>query len=66
MSEIVNLNKARKAKARQDKVRLADANRAKFGRTEAQKQADEGDEAKRIATLAGTFRERCDGEDEGR
>ena len=36
----VNLNKFRKAKAKADKTALAEANRAKFGRTKAQKTSD--------------------------
>jgi hypothetical protein len=40
MAEIINLNKARKAKAAVEKAARADANRARFGRTKAQKQAD--------------------------
>jgi hypothetical protein len=46
MVEIINLNKARKAKARVDKSTQADANRARFGRTRAQKQADAAEIAK--------------------
>lgn len=40
MAEIVNFNKARKAKAKTDKAQKADENRAKFGRTKAEKQRD--------------------------
>jgi len=40
MAEIINLNKARKAKERVDKSARAEANRARFGRSKAQKQAD--------------------------
>ena len=40
MSEIVNLNKARKARARADKKARADANAVKFGRTKAEKSLD--------------------------
>ena len=36
MAEIVNLNRARKAKARVDATKQAEANRAKFGRTRAE------------------------------
>lgn len=46
MAEIINLNKARKAKARVDKSARADANRGRFGRTKAQKQADAAESAK--------------------
>ena len=50
MAEIINLNKARKAKERVDNSARAEANRAKFGRTKAQKQA-EADEAYRRTKL---------------
>lgn len=36
----VNLNKFRKAKAKAGKTALAETNRAKFGRTKAQKDVD--------------------------
>lgn len=39
MAEIVNLNRWKKAKAKQDKTRQADANRVAFGRTKAEKTA---------------------------
>jgi len=42
MAEIINLNKARKAKAAVEKAARADANRARFDRTKAQKAADAG------------------------
>ena len=50
MAEIINLNKARKAKAAVDKAALAAENRARFGRTKAQKQA-EAEEAYRRTKL---------------
>lgn len=50
MAEIINLNKARKAKAAVDKAARAETNRARFGRTKAQKQA-EADEAYRRTKL---------------
>lgn len=40
MSGIVNLNKARKAKARAGKKSDADANAVRFGRTKAEKSLD--------------------------
>ena len=40
MAEIVNLRAARKARARSDREAKAEANRRKFGRTKAEKQAD--------------------------
>nr|WP_083434650.1 DUF4169 family protein [Sphingomonas sp. Y57] len=40
MGDVVNLNKARKARARSDAKATAEANRAKFGRTRAEKERD--------------------------
>ena len=40
MPEIVNLRRARKDKARQQRESEADANRRRFGRTKAEKSAD--------------------------
>lgn len=51
MPEVINLNRARKAKARAEKVVQADANRAKFGRTGAEKKADALDRARTERTL---------------
>ncbi|MGJ8528279.1 DUF4169 family protein [Maritalea sp.] len=51
MAEIVNLRQARKNKARSEKEINADANRAKFGRTKAEKKLVEATkelEAKRL------------------
>ena len=41
MNGVVNLNKFRKAKQRAEKTGKAAANRAKFGRTKAEKRQDE-------------------------
>ena len=38
MGDIVNLRRIRKVKARDDKAKVADANRAKFGQTKAERQ----------------------------
>lgn len=57
MAEVVNLNKARKAKARAMKETTAAANRVLHGRTKAQKQADAAEKAKRDALLDGAKRE---------
>ena len=57
MAEIVNLNKARKAQARQEAEALAAANRAKHGRTKAEKANDARAEARRKALLDGAKRE---------
>jgi hypothetical protein len=40
MGEIINLRQARKVRARADKAANAAANRAKFGRTKAEKTAE--------------------------
>lgn len=40
MTEIINLNKKRKAKARVEKEKTAANNRVKFGRTKAEKQLE--------------------------
>ena len=40
MAEIVNLRRARKDKARQQRESEADANRRRFGRTKGEKAAD--------------------------
>ena len=43
-AEIVNLRKARKSKARADKERQADRNRAKFGRPKREREKVKADE----------------------
>jgi len=40
MSDIVNLNRARKARARDEKRSVANTNAAKFGRTKAERIAE--------------------------
>jgi hypothetical protein len=57
MGEIVNLNKARKARARLEAQAEAAANRPKHGRTKAQKLNDARDEARRKALLDGAKRD---------
>ncbi|OBQ74725.1 DUF4169 family protein [Mesorhizobium erdmanii] len=50
MADIVNLRQARKQKARDDKTRVAEQNRALHGRSKAQKQRDQliADKAERF------------------
>ncbi|GAA3701962.1 hypothetical protein GCM10022268_09720 [Sphingomonas cynarae] len=57
MAEIINLRRARKAKARVTAAGQADANRIAFGRTRAERQATaaEADRARRL--LDGAKRE---------
>lgn len=53
MADVVNLNQFRKAKARTDKTKLAQDNRAKFGRTKVDKAKDAKDRSKQDHTLDG-------------
>lgn len=57
MSEVVNLRLARKAKARASAETEAAANRAKFGRTLAERRTDSDEQARREAALDGARRE---------
>ena len=57
MAEIVNLNRARKARARTEAASAAVANRAKHGRTAAERERDERTEARRRALLDGAKRD---------
>ena len=57
MAQIINLNRARKAKARVDKSVAAEANRVKFGRSKAEKQADAATRARADSALDGAKRD---------
>jgi len=57
MAEIVNLNRARKAKARGEAERTAAANRIAYGRTKAEKQAAKAEAERRARELDGMKRE---------
>ena len=57
MGEVVNLNRARKTKARAADKAQAATNRAAFGRTKAQKQADAAAQDRLDLTLDGARRE---------
>ncbi|WP_188063341.1 DUF4169 family protein [Sphingobium sp. KCTC 72723] len=57
MGDVVNLTQARKARGRADKARMADANRAKFGRSKTQRLADEAAKEKQALIVDGAFRE---------
>lgn len=48
MGEIVNLRTARKRRDRDEKIRVADENRARHGRTKGEKQRDQA-EADKLA-----------------
>ena len=53
MGDVVNFNKARKAKAKTEARLTADANRAKFGRTKAEKDRDRVEKARADKLLDG-------------
>lgn len=53
MADILSLSKARKAKRRADTDATATRNRAKFGRTKAEKLADEARQSKASKGLDG-------------
>jgi len=57
MAEPINLNKARKAKARADKSQRASENRVKHGRTKAEKQRDKIETDRNIKTVDFSKRE---------
>ena len=57
MAEILSLNRARKAKAKAMKTAQAEANRAKFGRSKAQKDLEKIESERRAALLDGAKRE---------
>jgi len=57
MAEIVNLNRARKAKARDEAQATAAANRIVHGRTKAEKQAAKVEAERRARELDGAKRE---------
>ena len=53
MGEVINLRRARKARARVDAEQKAAANRAAFGRTKAERDAAAAEVAKREQALDG-------------
>ena len=57
MADIINLRMARKAKARADSAAQADANRARFGRTKAEKAAAAAERRKLAKALDQAKRE---------
>ena len=62
MAEIVNLRLARKARDRTRAEQQAAENRAKFGRTKAEKQRDKAEAARETRGLEGARREPDDEE----
>lgn len=65
MADIVNLRSVRKRKARDEKARKADENRARHGRTGAQKLAEKTERDREAAALDGHRREHPSGKDDG-
>ena len=57
MADVINLRRARKAKARDEAAKTAAANRAAFGRTKAERTATDAAEARRERLLDGARRE---------
>ena len=64
MADIINLRLVRKAKLRADKARAADVNRAKFGQTRAERQAQQQEQDRRDRQLDGSLREKGEGKSE--
>lgn len=65
MADIVNLRQVRKQKARADKERAAERNRALHGRTKAEKERDRLSADQTIRFIDGHRRERPDGKTPG-
>ena len=57
MAEIINLRRARKSREREAAARLAEENRAKFGRTKAERETAAEKRARSYRTLDGAKRE---------
>ena len=60
VGKVLNLNRARKAKARRDKADQADRNRVRHGRTKADKQAAQREREVHERTVDGARRQRPD------
>ncbi len=61
-ADIINLNKARKAKTREDDAKRAEENRAKFGRSKEKKTSDSDEQNRRDTLLDGAKIEKSDTE----
>ncbi|UYY57377.1 DUF4169 family protein [Sphingomonas sp. S2-65] len=57
MAEIINLNRARKARAKATADVKAEANRVKFGRSKAEKQAEAAERSRAERELDGAKRD---------
>jgi len=60
MAEIVNLRRARKARARSEKDKVAEQNRTRFGRSKAEKAASRAEEERAVRRLDALKLERDD------
>jgi hypothetical protein len=60
MGEVIKLRMARKARGRAVAAAAADTNRAKFGRSKAEKQSDAAEAARRAKLLDGARRDEPD------
>lgn len=63
MSEIVNLNRARKKKRAEEAQRQAEQNRAKFGRTKADRAKQAAEQAALARSLDGSKRDQPEDND---
>lgn len=63
-AEIINLNKARKAKARAGAERRAEENRVRHGRTRAERKRDEAERERDLARVEGARRADVDDDPE--
>ncbi|HZU64226.1 MAG TPA: DUF4169 family protein [Novosphingobium sp.] len=61
MAEIINLRRARKARARTEAGRTAEANRALFGEATPLRKARAAEEARRLQALEGARLEKDEG-----
>lgn len=60
-ADLINLNRARKEKAKRDRLAEAEANRVKFGRTKAEKLKDKAEAERATRTLEGHRRDAPEG-----
>ena len=64
MSEIVNLRRRRKARAREDAAKAAEQNRVTFGLSKAERQKQQAEKTAAVRFLDGHKRERSGGGDD--
>lgn len=64
MGDVINLRQARKQRDRAAASRLAETNRAKFGRTKAERLAQQAEAERQEKQIEGARRDRVDGMEE--